>query len=192
MRTTTNAPTVSFSEDNIIVLKYTFDDVGTDTIEAWGFAESEALSEATFNANAISASALIDETTLNIISFSQSRGTGGIDEIRLGDTFADVTPAPTGGTTLIGDFNDDDIVNLEDYTTWRNNLGNPDSTINDSGDGVDPVTTADYDLWKGNFGDSNTGSVGGSVVPEPSSLVLLASIAGFGLLRIHRSFKNRR
>lgn len=68
-------------------------------------------------------------------------------------------------TTLDGDFNDDGRVDAADYTVWRN--------------GLDIVYTQDdYGLWKSNFGASNGGSAaqlaGGSQVPEPHSIMLVA------------------
>jgi hypothetical protein len=105
-RTTTGAANVSASEDNIVILKFEFG--AADTVTAYRFLESETLSEATFNANAVSASSAIDETTINVLSFSQSRGQEAIDEIRLGDTFADViatniVPEPASlATGLLG------------------------------------------------------------------------------------------
>ena len=104
VRTTTGAPTVSFSEDNLIVLKFEFG--ATDTVTAYRFAESDTITEANFNAGAISATSTfnVDENSLNILSFSQSRGTGGFDEFKLGDSFADVTtgvPEP-GSLALLG------------------------------------------------------------------------------------------
>jgi hypothetical protein len=94
VRTTAGAPTVTGAE--LVVLKFTFaDGTDLDTVEAWSFAESDTISEAQFNANAISASYAIDQDTLNVLSVSQSRGTEALDEIRLGDTFADVLETNT-------------------------------------------------------------------------------------------------
>ena len=102
VRTTTGASTVSFSEDNIVILKFEFG--ATDTVTAYRFLESDVLSEATFNTNAISATSTfnIDENSLNVLSFSQSRGQEAIDEIRLGDSFDDVIgiPEPSSATLL--------------------------------------------------------------------------------------------
>lgn len=54
---------------------------------------------------------------------------------------------------LLGDFNDDTIVDAGDYTVWRDNLGAVDDTVlNENGDGIPGVTAADYNVWKNNFG----------------------------------------
>ncbi len=81
----------------------------------------------------------------------------------------------TGGGVL-GDFNGDNVVDLADYTVWRDNLGAADdSIISDNGDQVSGVTQADYVVWKQNFGSpgSAAGSVAASAtVPEPRALLL--------------------
>lgn len=90
----------------------------------------------------------------------------------------------TINTTLQGDFNDDGVVNLADYTLWRNNLGAAsDSVINDAGDGSPGVTAGDYDIWKSNFGQSSVAVAGLSTstnVPEPCTW-MLALLAMLGL-----------
>lgn len=86
------------------------------------------------------------------------------------------------GSVAAGDFNEDGVVNLGDYTVWRDGLGGQ-------------FTTDDYLIWKNNFGATSDGSgmgltifdgvvaygafaseisSGTAPVPEPrSSLVLL-------------------
>jgi hypothetical protein len=56
-----------------------------------------------------------------------------------------------GSGSASGDFNADGIVNLADYTVWRDNLGGT-------------YTAADYQVWKENFG--NTGLAPNSVISE--------------------------
>lgn len=105
VRTTTGASTVSHTEDNLVVLKFIFADGATpDAVAAYRFIESDALSEATFNVNAISATYVLDQDTLNIVSFSQSRGQEAIDETRMGSSFDDVisdTALPEGTLFII-------------------------------------------------------------------------------------------
>ncbi len=89
---------------------------------------------------------------------------------------------------LLGDFNDDGVVNAADYTVWRDNLGATDeSTINYAGDGIGGVDAADYGLWRANFG-ATLGTLASSngPVPEPSTIVLLTSAAGFAAFGIRK------
>jgi hypothetical protein len=76
-----------------------------------------------------------------------------------------------------GDYNSNTVVDLGDYTTWRNNLGAPAGTLPNDPTGV-PIGPAQYDLWKQNFGNS-VGGTGGSLsaaVPEPATLLLAATL----------------
>lgn len=83
---------------------------------------------------------------------------------------------------LAGDFNGDGIVDLADYTVWRDNLGGDESILPaGSGDESNFVDAGDYTLWKSNFGNGGPGSAVSATVPEPSA-VLLASMAGCGLM----------
>jgi hypothetical protein len=95
--------------------------------------------------------------------------------IRVGDV--------TVGGSQQGDFNGDGIVNLADYTVWRDNLGaNNEGVINNAGNGNNLVDAADYGLWKSNFG-AGGGALAGFTgspanVPEPGTVAL----AGLGLV----------
>ncbi len=76
-------------------------------------------------------------------------------------------------SVLLGDYNNDGIVDAADYTVWRNHLGSATSLPNDDTPGVGHD---DYDRWKNNFGQTAGGVSGTSanaVVPEPATLVLL-------------------
>ena len=73
---------------------------------------------------------------------------------------------------LAGDYNDDGAVNVDDYTTWRNNVGSSAGTLpNDADGGV--IGQAQYETWKANFGSTTSGSPSEAVVPEPASALLL-------------------
>ena len=78
-------------------------------------------------------------------------------------------------TAVAGDFNGDGVVNLADYTVWRDNLGTAsESAINHAGDGVAGVDASDYQVWKSNFGAGGAATVSSVNVPEPTSAVLIA------------------
>ncbi|QDU54494.1 DNRLRE domain-containing protein [Aeoliella mucimassa] len=82
---------------------------------------------------------------------------------------------------LSGDFNDDGIVDLGDYTLWRDNLGSSNSLNgngNENGASAGIVDMADYDLWKTNFGNTSGVSPALASVPEPSALALVALALG--------------
>ena len=83
---------------------------------------------------------------------------------------------------LVGDYNDDGIVDAADYTVWRDTLGSTtDLRANgdDTGASAGIIDEADYVAWKTNFGATSgagsSGVIGGSV-PEPASGTL--AIAG--------------
>ncbi|MEO1497310.1 MAG: matrixin family metalloprotease [Planctomycetota bacterium] len=79
------------------------------------------------------------------------------------------------GPALPGDFDGSGLVDLVDYTLWRDTLGQtvPRFTAADhNGDGS--IGLADYDLWVANFGQTLGG---GSAVPEPGGLLASAVLA---------------
>ncbi|QDU55044.1 hypothetical protein [Aeoliella mucimassa] len=81
----------------------------------------------------------------------------------------------------LGDFNGDGLVNLADYTVWRDNLGGSASALNGNGSGSSVVTAADYEIWKDNFGADYTNglsAVASSNVPEPNTALLVALVVG--------------
>jgi autotransporter-associated beta strand protein len=138
--------------------------------------------------------------SLFIDGMSQATGTWG----RPGNLTADFTSDLISGdglldvTTfvLVGDYNDDHVVDAADYTVWRNNLGSTAVLPNDRTPGM--VTSEDYDDWKANFGATSTGAGAASVaasVPEPASaftiLMALPTCAGH-LQRRRRTTRVRR
>lgn len=74
---------------------------------------------------------------------------------------------------LPGDFNGDLLVDVADYTVWRDNLG---SSFDLNGNGIDDGTVdqLDYDLWSFNFGQSSSAELLSVTVPEPTGLLLFA------------------
>ena len=88
------------------------------------------------------------------------------------------------GEEIQGDYNGDGVVNIADYTVWRDNLG-ANLTLNGENPGaVTPgvVDTEDYTFWKSRLGaTTNPGLLVAQVVPEPSAAVtvLIGCAAAF-------------
>ncbi len=76
-----------------------------------------------------------------------------------------------------GDYNGDGVVDLADYTVWRDHLGAVEDGTILSGNGNGGVVDAtDYTFWKSNYG-SGTASIAVNqaiAVPEPSNLFFMA------------------
>jgi T5SS/PEP-CTERM-associated repeat protein len=83
---------------------------------------------------------------------------------------------------LSGDYNGDGMVNLADYTVWRDSLGAPAGTLpNDVDGGV--IDLDQYNTWRTNFGQTleTLASATERQIPEPASLsVLLFGAAACG------------
>lgn len=98
-------------------------------------------------------------------------------------------------TGLTGDYNDDGVVNIADYTVWRDNLGANISLPNEDPTATPGVVTAaDYEAWKSNFGAS-TATVATasqqSVVPEPCSFSLVSCMGAILLMVSAAKHKTR-
>ncbi|WP_442481428.1 hypothetical protein [Aeoliella sp. SH292] len=79
--------------------------------------------------------------------------------------------------SLPGDYNSDGLVDLADYTVWRDHLGSAAPHINDTTPWS--VDSLDYQVWSANFGASTAiSSSTPHSVPEPSSLLSLVCIIG--------------
>ncbi|WP_425400438.1 BNR-4 repeat-containing protein [Aeoliella sp.] len=74
-------------------------------------------------------------------------------------------------TGLSGDFNGDNMVNLADYTVWRNTLGSTGAGLAADANGDLHVNQLDYLAWKSQFGETlSVETFTGANVPEPSTL----------------------
>ncbi len=78
--------------------------------------------------------------------------------------------------TILGDYNRDGVVNLADYTVWRDSLG---SQVADGagadGNGNGEIDSADYMTWKSAY--RSAAAVTSMGVPEPRAFALLAVFA---------------
>lgn len=74
-----------------------------------------------------------------------------------------------------GDYNEDGVVNLADYTIWRDTLGSS-SDLRADGNNNNQIDAGDYTVWKNNFGAPAAATLAATTaVPEPASLLLFAS-----------------
>jgi hypothetical protein len=93
-----------------------------------------------------------------------------------------------------GDYNQDLIVDVADYSVWRNQLGATGSGLAADGNGDNMVTQLDYDVWKGNFGATAIGAGSAAqyeLAPEPSTILLLV-LGTFLMANLSRRGSSRR
>ncbi|WP_197528327.1 PEP-CTERM sorting domain-containing protein [Aeoliella mucimassa] len=95
---------------------------------------------------------------------------------------------------IAGDYNGDNIVNLADYTIWRDTLGSS-TDLRADGNGDSVVDASDYTVWKDNFG-ATASSLDGltspapTAVPEPGAwLLMLIGLAA--VITRYRCFESR-
>lgn len=81
--------------------------------------------------------------------------------------------------SLVGDYNDDGVVDAADYTVFRDNLNTATTIPNDTTPGT--VAEEDYTVWSGNYGAGTAPSFG-TAVPEPTTFGL-ALLGGVAMLR---------
>ena len=84
------------------------------------------------------------------------------------------------GASQPGDFNSDGIVDLADYTVWRDSLGATGAGHSADANGDLLVDSLDYEIWKSSFGQGTSAASPAVSVPEPSAwCLLLVGIAAF-------------
>ena len=103
-----------------------------------------------------------------------------VDELRVGLSYADVTPGVS--VALAGDYNNNGSVDVGDYVIWRKGGPIANETVS-----IGTVDELDYDEWRANYGLPGAGSGGVvSTVPEPASAGLLV-LGIVGLLMRRRA-----
>ena len=117
--------------------------------------------------------------------------TGGFDSVEL--------PALAGGLTfsvdysatavtltvagVLGDYNQNGVVDLADYTVWRDALGQTGEGLVADGDFSGIVDMGDYQVWKDNFGvTASNANLLTAPIPEPATAVLLIMHGGLVLV----------
>lgn len=86
---------------------------------------------------------------------------------------------------LLGDYNQDGVVDIGDYAVWRNSVG-AGTLPNRDPSSTGPIGAADYNTWRAHFGASVFGSGSeliGAAIPEPVGGVLGCWIIAAALLR---------
>jgi hypothetical protein len=97
--------------------------------------------------------------------------------------FQEATAFVVVPTPLIGDFNNNGVVDAADYATWRN-ASPTDTLFNDDTPGV--VDSSDYADWRANFGKTGSASsaaLGPVAVPEPTGVLLIIAILASSMVR---------
>lgn len=111
---------------------------------------------------------------------SDDDGPGNIqfDELRIGTTYADVTPVASAANA---NFNGDSAVDGADFLIWQAGHGLMGTGALATGDanGDMNVDDLDYGIWTSQFGATGLALTAGASVPEPSSIAL-----AFGALAI--------
>lgn len=86
-----------------------------------------------------------------------------------------------------GDFNNDGVVDAQDYVLWKKNVGQPAGTLANDPTGQ-TIGSAQYGVWRAAYGTSSGAGSGLSAgaVPEPASLLLLLAATLGGCLAQRR------
>ncbi|MBB6429777.1 DUF7453 family protein [Algisphaera agarilytica] len=99
--------------------------------------------------------------------------TDGTEGIFVANTLGDVA-------NVMGDYNGNGIVDAADYTIWQDNFGSTtDLAADGNGNGI--VDAADYTVWQDNFGNTNASANTLTTIPEPTTGLLVVTMAGFML-----------
>ena len=95
----------------------------------------------------------------------------------------------TNSMPLLGDYNDDRVVDANDYVLWRHSLGQAGYHLAADGDGNGVVNATDYDVWRKQFGQTSLSGAGTSgTVPEPASSFMLVVVILLLAVRRHSIF----
>jgi hypothetical protein len=141
---------------------------------------------------------LLEADTYNPAFYSASGGTVGdalgalFNALDAGKAYFDIhtTMFPNGEirgflSRVLGDYNDNGIVDAADYVVWRKTLGTSGEGLKADSNNDNVINDDDYTAWRQNFGNFGLSSLPGggsslaSSIPEPGapSLVAMALLA---------------
>jgi hypothetical protein len=110
----------------------------------------------------------------------------GLDESTLRTAALAINAAASDRESLIGDYNQNGIVDASDFVLWKETIGSM-NDLSADGSGNQVVDAADYEVWRANFGRTAAGAAAVALqsglpnsaffamVPEPSAGVLAAA-----------------
>ncbi|TWT47242.1 Lysozyme M1 precursor [Botrimarina hoheduenensis] len=82
---------------------------------------------------------------------------------------------------LTGDYNGDGVVDLADYTKWRDTLRRGNLDLSADGNKSGAIDTGDYDVWAANYGATAPPA---TAIPEPTAALLAALALATVCLRV--------
>jgi hypothetical protein len=111
-----------------------------------------------------------------VFGFANSNsGTGAFSHRTTHSDFDNFNATINFTPSLLGDYNQDGVVDAADYTVWRDTLGSK-TDLRADGDRDGTIGTGDYNVWKTNFGQHVAQGAGADslrAIPEPSTLANL-------------------
>ena len=117
----------------------------------------------------------------------------GLNTVLLSDRSRGLIVVDASGVLAPGDYNQDLVVDIDDYLDWRDAFGTVESGLHigafADGNGNRIVDAADYTIWRDHLGQTGPFGPGGgslsgeSTVPEPTTIFLAA--VGIGLICSH-------
>jgi hypothetical protein len=97
------------------------------------------------------------------------------------------------GPAVLGDYNQNGIVDAADYVVWRNTVGQTGVGLPADGNGNGQIDPGDYDVWRAHFGqNAASASSASTAIPEPQSVgLLLICITALLMQRAHGAVVGR-
>jgi hypothetical protein len=155
------------------------------TDPAFGIDLTNPTTELNFTISGTSADFSIFESSLAIadtirsfdLTFMTGGAIGATGSLYIDDISAAIS---TVASLLVGDYNNNGVVDAADYVVWRKYEGTNNPLPNDMIGGT--IGTAHYAQWRSHFGQTPGSSVS-ATVPEPVASMLLLMLVGMSLRR---------